>query len=115
MNRMVIFTASPVIHAADQTLRPLCHQTDAAKAVRTQQVVADEPTCKRCLAHLERQRRRRESSPLRVLAAPDHVQIWYEDFMCLGSGPTLETAKLAVSSTCLEIIREMLTLQSVEG
>lgn len=49
----VTFLYSATIHAADDSLRPLCCQTDAEKQQRVQSVIATGPTCGRCVTLLE--------------------------------------------------------------
>lgn len=49
---LVIFRGE-VIHAADASLAPLCGQTNDAKIQNVQQILATQPTCKRCLRLLK--------------------------------------------------------------
>ena len=49
----VTFKGTQPIHACDAGFIPVCKQTDGTKARKMQQVIADAPTCKRCVAIIE--------------------------------------------------------------
>ena len=53
--KFITFLGSRPVHAADDTLAPLCGQTDGHKTRRVQQVITDEPTCRRCAAIIKLQ------------------------------------------------------------